>query len=253
MEKKTILWAFTVFIILAFMLETFIVFMWTPSSQEQGATPTPQAQANFSGTGEFSATILDFEDGLLVDCNLSDSTAAAGAVSGLPGVKQVITMGSNWLGIVLNGTLPDTEFNALLAGLNSSLSKWCIPIMWRWAFIEVETNAVFYSQLENATVYPKDINDYSSFCQYTRNCHVARVYASSAKNESVTLLGTVSLTDGRLQTFDAQQLKTGPGTGAVGESEGNQSVAANQSGGNVSEAVNGPGAVNESGGANNSG
>jgi len=217
MERKTILWILTVFVIAAFVLEFFVVIMWTPPQPGEAPTPTPGPK-QFAGNGYAKATVTGFGDDALVECNTTDS-AAAEALSKIPGVSNAFFATTSLITVKVNQSLED-GFLALAREMNSTLSKWCVPKILKSAFIKLDEPLVVFDRLNNSqTIYPRDLETLAFYSG--RRAPTAFVFPEVGENESVMVLASVFLQEGRVVQFFAQQAQVELGAGAGNESRSN--------------------------------
>ena len=237
LNKKTVLWALTVLIIGAFILEFFVVIMWTPQEVPE-ATPTP-APTQLSGTGYGQATVTGFDDDAVIECN-STQPGAADAVTKTAGVSNAFFAADGVIALKLNKSFSTREFAQVAAGINSTLSQWCVPHIMRGAFIRLEAPMAIFGKAGNATLQPRDLENYAYLVG--EQAPKAFVLPGTAENDSIQIMAGVALQGGQLGSFFAQQVSLAIGI-QDGEAAENQSAAgpANASGpvgANASQAEN---------------
>ncbi len=223
MEKKTILWLLAVLVIGAFVLEFFVVIMFTPPQQREETVPTPTpGPKQFTGIGYAKAVVVGFGDDALVECNTTDSRAAD-ALAGVEGVKNAFFAAGAVIVVKLNQSFSSEEFAGVASEMNSTLSQWCAPKIVRSAAIRLEEPLMVFDRLNNSeTIYPRDLETHAFYLG--QRAPTAFVLPGVVENESIDLLARVFLQEGRVAQFLAQQVSAEAGApGAENESASNES------------------------------
>jgi len=203
-NKKNILWLLTILTIGAFILEFFVVIMWAPQQQQETASPTPAASQAFTGTGYMQATVVGFDDNMLIECNNSVSATAA-ALEGIKGVSRAFLASDTIIAAKLNGTFSSAEFAPIADSINSTLSRWCAPKIVRGALLKLDSPVTVFGSSANATIYPRELEAYASYAG--QRAPTGFVNAGTAENESIQLVASISLQQGQVVQFFAQQVE----------------------------------------------
>ncbi|PIO06013.1 hypothetical protein COT29_03065 [Candidatus Micrarchaeota archaeon CG08_land_8_20_14_0_20_59_11] len=179
--KQKIIMGFTVFIILAFVLEAFVVVMWKPVEQ---ATPTPSPQAQeFEGSGTVNATIGTLGGTLFVSCNTTEDVS--GLLNAVPGISRAVAAGETSYILMLSNSSA-----GVADSIAEKLADKCEATILRSSKLEFkETLTATEFPPGNATkvLAPKDLN-------YLQSVYPPYVDARHAEGDDVTMTVILQIT-----------------------------------------------------------
>ncbi|VVB68095.1 Uncharacterised protein [Candidatus Norongarragalina meridionalis] len=180
--KGHIIYGFTVFIILAFVLETFVVVMWKPAETAATPTPSPQVQT-FEGTGFAKAKILSLGGTLFVFCNSTQD--AAPLVKDVPGVSRVFATGNSAYLVTAPNATP-----YLAAAIDGALAGICDAVVLRSSHLEFKETATLAASSGNGTkmLATKELD-------YLQSAFPPYVDAGHVEGDNVTMKVYLSIND----------------------------------------------------------
>lgn len=176
--KRKLIYFLTVAVIAFFILELFTVVMWTPSSGEENATPTPSAEQEWQGQALATARVYGVTPNFLAECNASATTITllTKELASLEGVEgQSVTIASlpyvsfraneTAFGEDASGNKTQAFYNALNATFARADCAGGAKIL-REALLDFEGDVYFEGGTQsgapmNATLYQRDLELYA--------------------------------------------------------------------------------------------
>ncbi|PIT85910.1 hypothetical protein COU36_00595, partial [Candidatus Micrarchaeota archaeon CG10_big_fil_rev_8_21_14_0_10_59_7] len=195
--KQKVIMGFTIFIILAFVLEAFVVFMWKPV-EEPTPTPSPQAQ-DFEGSGTVKATIRTLGGTLFVSCNTTEDVS--GPLKTVPGVLRVVAAGTSAYMLMLSNASQD-----IASAIQEKLAGTCDAAVLRSSKLEFkETLTATEFPPGNATkvLAPKDLD-------YLQSVYPPYVDARHAEGDEVTVRVMLQISAEGLRVVMEEKLQAAP-------------------------------------------
>ncbi|MFH0834903.1 MAG: hypothetical protein V1881_01015 [Candidatus Micrarchaeota archaeon] len=180
--KQKLVVGFTVFIILAFVLEAFVVVMWKPDEQ---ATPTPSPQAqSFGGSGLARAQIVSLGSMARTYCDSNDDVS--GLLKGVEGISSVYPSGK------LYGLMLSNASEAIDARIRTALAGKCEPLTLRYVRVQFLEKLTVKSDNESGKTLNLTVNGLQDL-QNDPNVQ-PMAYASRGLNETVVMNVSVQIT-----------------------------------------------------------
>ncbi len=200
MNRQTVFRWFTIGIIAAFVLELFVVVMYSGTTNQVTPTPTPTPAASvsssFTGLGAAAARVTAFGTQALIKCAGADARAE-GIVARHPEFQNVLRF-KDLLQADVNASLSAEKFANASAQLEAELAPVCPgALVGRQAFIEFtssQVNLISPSGGSNATLYARDLANYYTLAY--RTLPFAYVRPATGVNDSIRVRVQASLTNG---------------------------------------------------------